>query len=718
MPVKLGVERTLVIDLLAIGMVWSLVFLGLWGLQHLGYPVGYRVWPTGEDRNWISFLQNGPGAAAARLFWQMNDRNPLSPWWYIAVRTIILGWNAGLLLVAYAVRLLLAVSIYLCLRGVAGPGARRFALAVACLAAATSFNGYIDNIIWNFVGALSLTLLCVWAFTRFLEGGPKARDWYALSLVLWFFAFASYTLQSGGVLAIGVLSLTHPSSDRGRTVVGAAGRRIARALSHTWPFLALYAGFLLIWRTTSNPNMAAYYQTSFSFRQFLTSVRIGLWHADYSTFLAWLIGGPFHGMDRAVTAGVVFLCSFVILAVAQGRPESGNGTGRLIDFRGILRICAVAVCIAVPTVMVEASSDVWTPGLRWRMLHPFWIPLVVSTLLAAVALAGSALFARRNDHSAMALGAMAWGCLVAAGIACAFLIDVGHNQIQVASTRREMAVRQAIADIVKAQGDGAQDGITHFLIRRRPGVGWTSSDALSQTYISTWFPDRKLTLRVIPDQPPPDPDWKGWWTVSFGDDGAGVQNLAVDGSQAPYATVAVLDLDAADHVTLLSNATKADFDGLAVAWNREGPLPSPLSTEHSCGGAWTAAKAKGGTGFSVPEKDDTGPFRWTVARTASIVVVPCSGPMRIKVEVAFAVTEENLSGLRIALSGRPLHLQAEHDASGTVLEGHVDGMESAEGKPVDLSLEVPKLDTVSGADRQFGVAVRSISVEPEEKPSQ
>lgn len=59
---------------------WLAYLAVLGSLQLLGYKSGFAVWPLGEDRNWISILLKGEGANAAGVFWQVNDRNPLSPY--------------------------------------------------------------------------------------------------------------------------------------------------------------------------------------------------------------------------------------------------------------------------------------------------------------------------------------------------------------------------------------------------------------------------------------------------------------------------------------------------------------------------------------------------------------------------------------------------------------------------------------------------------------
>ena len=59
----------------------------------LGFGAGLDISPIGEDYTWIDMLRRGDGTDAARLFWAIDHRNPLSPWWYIAARNIILNFD-------------------------------------------------------------------------------------------------------------------------------------------------------------------------------------------------------------------------------------------------------------------------------------------------------------------------------------------------------------------------------------------------------------------------------------------------------------------------------------------------------------------------------------------------------------------------------------------------------------------------------------------------
>src|SRR5262249_43334721 len=142
-------------DALFILMSLAGFLLLIGGLGILGFSVGFKIGPIGEDYNWIDMLQRGRGAEAARLLWAYDPRNPLSPWWYIGARSLILSFDAGLLTLRYTLAAVLAFSSYLLVISVAGLRARPFALGLAVLIIFWMANRYTDQIIWNFQGAFA-----------------------------------------------------------------------------------------------------------------------------------------------------------------------------------------------------------------------------------------------------------------------------------------------------------------------------------------------------------------------------------------------------------------------------------------------------------------------------------------------------------------------------------------------------------------------------------
>ena len=185
----------------------------------------------------------GERAPTPRACLGWDGRNPLSPWWYIAARKIILEFDAGLLILRYMTAAVLALSLYCMVVTVAGRQSRLFAISLAILTVFWMANRYTDQVIWNFHGALCASLISVAAYAQFIESGRRAYFLYAVSIIAWFLAFATYTLQCGAVLAIGYLALR-------RTPVGSFGsrwlvvKRIGLALTDTAPYLALFFSFL------------------------------------------------------------------------------------------------------------------------------------------------------------------------------------------------------------------------------------------------------------------------------------------------------------------------------------------------------------------------------------------------------------------------------------------------------------------------------------------
>src|SRR5208337_195214 len=216
-------------------------------LGALGFGVGFDVFPIGEDNNWIDMLQRGRGAEAARLFWAIDHRNPLSPWWYIAARPIILGFDAGLLALRYAVAALLALAAYSVTVTVAGRRARAFALGIAMVSVFWMANRYTEQIVWNFQGALMASLLSVAAYARFVEEGRRSYRLYVISIVLWFVAFATYTIQCGAVLAIGYLAFRRAPAP-GLDALHSVLERARAAVLDTLPYIVLFGLFFLLGR--------------------------------------------------------------------------------------------------------------------------------------------------------------------------------------------------------------------------------------------------------------------------------------------------------------------------------------------------------------------------------------------------------------------------------------------------------------------------------------
>src|SRR5207342_1875903 len=108
----LGNRVALFVDTLYILGGFGVILGAIALLGALGFGFGFNVFPFWEDITWVDILQRGKGTEAARVWWATDNRNPLSPWWYIGARSIIMNFEPGLLALRYAVSALLALSTY------------------------------------------------------------------------------------------------------------------------------------------------------------------------------------------------------------------------------------------------------------------------------------------------------------------------------------------------------------------------------------------------------------------------------------------------------------------------------------------------------------------------------------------------------------------------------------------------------------------------------
>src|SRR5262249_34392901 len=231
-----GVRTALWIDTFYILGAFAVMIGAIALLGMLGFGFGFNGYPFGEDNGWIDMPRRGEGAEAGRLFWATDHRNPLSPWWYISTRWIILNFEPGLLALRYATSALVALSSYCLVVTIAGRRSRSFALGFAILIVFWMASRYTEQILWNFQAALAFSLLSIAAYAQFLQGDRRAYHLYAMSLVAWFIAFTTYTIQCGAMLAIAYLALR-------RNLIAPAGRKsaIMRALLTTFADTAPYA---------------------------------------------------------------------------------------------------------------------------------------------------------------------------------------------------------------------------------------------------------------------------------------------------------------------------------------------------------------------------------------------------------------------------------------------------------------------------------------------
>jgi len=519
----------------------------------------------GEDRVWVRLLQRSPSPfGLTRAFWEINDRNPLSPWWYGAVRPLVLdpapSW--GLYACRLAVSAALAVSVFILADELGRRRRTRVAFLLGLGVLLWDFSGYYEQITWNFYGGLTLVVLSVWSYVRYLDSGRTLPRALAASLVLHALAIGTYTIHCGAPLAVFLLALARPPSLLSRR------RLIAEAVVDAAGYAVLLGAFVAIWITTSRPT-STYYALSLGrvSTQLLASLRQLLWHDDFTRLGGHLVGTWHIALVFVAVAGGAALVVAVLRVAQRGEPaptapiqEDRAGAeepGRALT----LGLAALALAVAVPTVALESTSAVWLPGYRARMIHQLFEPVVGLLGLAAL----GALVARWRGPSSRDL-VLTWGLVTLC--TAALVIGVDYNRTLCALTANERALRDGIAPLLERLGTPA-----HVLVQLDERTRWPITDEFSDTYIQTWFWRSDVHMRVLSADPPPDPGWARWWRVELGEDDVGVRFAAVNAGQeaVPWSHVALVRFDG-ERVSVPALVTAADLEGLQVDLRRAGPI--------------------------------------------------------------------------------------------------------------------------------------------------
>jgi len=455
----------------AVFAIWSVLPATMLILQSLGFDFGFDIWPFGEFRNWLEFLQEGTGFNATKLFWAVDNRNALSPWWYIVARPLISLTPSAPLILHLSIGLFVGLSAYLLMMELTRSPA--FAVSVGSLSALFIVNVYRDEVNWNFVGALGFTLLSIWFFALFCKDRRKVA-YLAASYLAWFVAFATYTIQVGAVAAIFIVSFGD------RLLRFSWPRALIGAFLDALPYVGFLALYGLLWITTSVIGVPGTYTLDFSFGALLASIAFGLWNDHYLAFWNWL------SVIDPWLAGIVFLLlslSIISLLYVLG-PRGSRPTSRSLGFALL-----VGACVVAPTILLEASSDVWVPGTRWPMVMQFWSPLLFCVLAFGA-------MSRLPDR----LWRPCWQILSALAAAFVILLALGFNRTQILHVRQERAFFEQLLSAVVQDRVSGRSFPRRYLIQLAEPAPFLPVVILADRYAHTLL-GRDVSFRVVGDFP-------------------------------------------------------------------------------------------------------------------------------------------------------------------------------------------------------------------------
>jgi hypothetical protein len=545
--------------LLAILAVWLFCLAVLFALQLCKTGLGLEVWPMGEDRVWINLLQNNHLAGVARGFWVINDRNPLSPWWYVAAGPIILGHDYGIYFVRKLVDLALAVITFFLIDQLGKKQHRAFALTCAILVSLWNFSFYYnEQIMWNFLMALGLTASSSLFYVKFLDAGRRQGRYLAVSLLLYFAAFSTYSIQCGALIANFCLALLRKND--GETFFC----RLRAAVGDASIFASLFALYLLSWATTSHPVSESYaLHTRLFKKQFLPSLQSLIWPADYASFQSQIAANwpPFLIALSAIGFFALFYFGFKKIWTR----ESGV-TSKFVDSSALsenkdfyLSVLSIIVGVSVPTILLESMSQVWFPGTRVRMIAQFVSPcLYCVTILAA-----SNWLRKVNVSLTRQFLIVSFAIL---GVA-AVLMGLQYNKSLCAQTTFE---RQLVAGLRPYL---LSDKLDQYFILRLDDCHWFMSPTLDDTFIQTAFNQSAVHLRILSKDVAP-PGFENIWSVELSNKGVKHAGFTTGDVTVPWQRVAIVSYDGRK-VHLIDPIKPVDLSGYQASFVGSAPLHQP-----------------------------------------------------------------------------------------------------------------------------------------------
>ncbi|NWA24133.1 hypothetical protein HX866_04445 [Pseudomonas gingeri] len=523
---------------------WGAYLAWLLALQVSGTGIGFKVWPIGEDRNWLYLLRSGNPIQIFQEFWALDSRNPLAAFWWILISPIIKVSDWGLHVVSLIVSPLIAIVTFLTLDRLDRGRSRLFALLVALLVLLWNFPARHDHVDRVMVIALAFSLLTIFLYARFIDEDRRRKGLLLSALFCYLIALATYTIQSGAIIAVPFLVLFRLQRPLKSRLLWAGCDSIF--------FFTTFMAYTLTWMHFAGPSSGSTFHIAYS--DLLANVSVSL-----KAFIF-----PSSNQQFIDVAKAEFLESqrifwyffsavsgfFLVLSIVLGSRLTAT-------FPPLGWIGLLLVSIGLPTVFVEAGNPMWGPGSRSIMLLQVWEPvLIVSLIFVAASLI-------RNE------AARRWACAIAVSLVCAVMLFVtigfNHLQTEVSFYQRNLAL--ALREI-----DSGQEVPMNYLVKiHNPVSPKVGSEPTLASYAPTILGRNDTSLRLFVSYPSPAPAYDEVWKVTFKDEGVINAKASFDRSFVKYDNLKIVYFDGVS-LTVPGLVTQEDFQGLQVKWDRTLPI--------------------------------------------------------------------------------------------------------------------------------------------------
>jgi hypothetical protein len=644
-------------------------------------------------------MVSNPGFALQRQFWQDQSRNPLAPWWYQAFSPLIFLLPEGLYLVRKLVDLFLAISTYLLINQICRGKLPKMAFGCGVLVLFWNFSAYLDQIQWTMLISFGFSILSAYFYCRYLASAKPAGEYFAVSLLLFFVALATYSIQSGVPGAVLLLGLFHHREKAGNLGLTYAGA--VRAVRDSILFFALFLLYLQVWITTSGPASTALRLDQSQFlRPFLASITNFLWHSDTTDLIGslnahwplWLVVATFS------VYAILFYCFFAAIPGKETTPPAADSSASILD---LILTLAVFSSLVAPTVLLESTSSVYYPGSRSRMVIQVFQPVVY---LLALFILADWLFRRKRRAYAQNAG-MALVCATAA------ILGLEYNRELSEQTSFERKLETALKKIVPVPVKKP----IHFLVKMKgmkKGVWYCGINrGMPSLFVQVAYKSNAVTL---------DPVYEGDGavskTVTFGNDQSGMYSPE-SASWVPYQEVVFVEFDG-QRATQMTRISRETVSGYQVRYDRESELvqdSKALIGRPDCPTSFDFKSAPDGVGWSLPERNKLGEwYTWMASTKASLnMYTGCAGAAKLKLRVLAPMAPDILQSLRIAVNGLNIPVEIFAAANGGVFDllGTIPASAMRRDGALTLDFTVDRTVVPEGGNRTLAIPFASLAID-------
>jgi hypothetical protein len=414
---------------------------------------------------------------------------------------------------------------------------------------------------WIPLTALAFSMLSVYFYCRYLDTGRATAEYLIISLLLFFVALGTYTIQCGVPIAVFLLSLFRRQETTGGWRLSSA---IGRAIKDTLFFSVLFLLFIQIWITTSLP-MGDWFRLDpgFFLRHFLRSIANLFWHYDTSFLIRSLIQHwPIWLVAASVgVSAILFYCLFVAFARKVATPHAA-GSSVPYFYLDLVLVLAVFCALATPTLLLESTTETWSPGTRSRMFQQGFQPVVYLSILFLLT---EYLF-RRAGRGVEYVRNVGVALLCAMGA----VIGLEYNRQLSEQTMFENKLETGLKKILPTLGKP-----THFVVKMKGikfGV-WGSGCAwlMPSLFAQTAYNSNAVWLDPVYESEP-----KHSKPVTFGSDQQGIYSpesgdSPESGAWIQYQDVVLVEFDG-QRATRLTSIDRETFSGYRARYAREKPF--------------------------------------------------------------------------------------------------------------------------------------------------